>query len=313
MNWIKQGHIFSPKNEYDWMQHYAAQVCSIEFDDFIRIYFTTRSKLNDKGNYETKITFLDCDKENPNKILYTHDSPLLPLGQPGTFDEHGTMMCEILFYENKYWLYYLGWQRSETVPYITTLGLALSNDGINFKKLSEGPIIGLNRFSPFGIAKTSIIIEDNEFKMWYTHYNSWHVNEFHFNRLEYRPTYDIRFASSKNGLDWDFKDHVCISPTHENEALGAPCVRKLDNKYHMWYGYRDNFNKGEKYKMGYAISEDKLNWKRQDNLNIIQSSKQGWDNKMVCYPNVLVLKDNTFMFYSGNGYGKEGFGSAKLN
>lgn len=313
MNWIKQGHIYSPKGEYNWMQHYAAQVCPIEFDNFIRVYFTTRSKLNDKGNYETKITFLDCDKENPNKILYTHSSPLLPLGQPGTFDEHGTMMCEILFHKNKYWLYYLGWQRSETVPYITTLGLALSNDGVSFKKVSEGPIIGLNRFSPFGIAKTSIIVENNKFYMWYSHYNSWHTNqisnEFHTDEIEYRPTYDIRLAKSKNGLDWVLDENVCVSPTHDNEALGAPSVIKLNNKYHMWFGYRDNFNKGEKYKVGYATSEDKINWNRLDQ-NIIKSSNEGWDSEMICYPNILHLNNKLYMFYSGNGYGKEGFGYA---
>ena len=120
MNWTKIGHIFSPKENFNWMDSYASQVCPIEFKDFIRIYFTTRSKLDINGNYETKITFLDCDKENPSKIFYIHNKPLLSLGQPGTFDEHGTMMSEIVFYQNKYWLYYLGWQRSTIVPYITS-------------------------------------------------------------------------------------------------------------------------------------------------------------------------------------------------
>ncbi len=306
MNWLKIGQIFSPKENYDWMYNYAAQVCPIEFENFIRIYFTTRSKLNDKRNYETKITFIDCDKKDPNKILYIHNKPLLSLGKPGSFDEHGTMMSEIIFHENKYWLYYLGWQRSSTVPYITTLGLAISEDGINFNKVSDGPIVGLNRFSPFGVAKTNIIVENNKFNMWYTHYNSWaNIND------NYRPTYNIRFAESDNGLDWNFKEHICIDSIHDNEALGAPCVKKIDNLYHMWYGYRDSFNKGEKYKMGYAVSSDKINWERQDSINVITSSSTGWDSGMVCYPYVLPLKDDTYMFYSGNNYGKEGFGYAK--
>ena len=93
MNWVKKGKIFSPNSNYDWMHHYAAQVSAIELDDSIRIYFTTRSKLNNEGNYETKITFIDCDKEDPSKIIYTHNKPLLSIGNPGTFDEHGTMMC----------------------------------------------------------------------------------------------------------------------------------------------------------------------------------------------------------------------------
>jgi predicted GH43/DUF377 family glycosyl hydrolase len=143
--------------------------------------------------------------------------------------------------------------------------------------------------------------------MWYTHYNSWaNINN------EYRPTYDIRFAKSSDGISWEFDNKICIFPKHDNEVLGAPCVRKINDLYHMWYGYRDNFNKGEKYKMGYAISNDKLDWNRLDN-NIINSSNQGWDSEMVCYPNILTSNNQTMMFYSGNGYGKEGFGYAILN
>ena len=101
MNWIKKKQIFSPNKNFTWMHSYASQVGSIEFNDFIRIYFTTRSELDCDKNYQTKITFLDCDKNDPTKILYLHDKPLLELGPPGTFDEHGTMMSEILFYQNK--------------------------------------------------------------------------------------------------------------------------------------------------------------------------------------------------------------------
>ena len=289
------------------MHSYASQVGSIEFNDFIRIYFTTRSELDCDKNYQTKITFLDCDKNDPTKILYLHDKPLLELGPPGTFDEHGTMMSEILFYQNKYWLYYIGWQQSTVVPYITTLGLATSDDGINFTKISKGPVVGLNMHSPFGVAKVSILIENNQFNMWYTHYNDWaNIGN------EYRPTYDIRFAHSTDGLNWNFDESICISPTHNDEAIGAPCVRKMDNLYHMWYGYRDNFKKGEKYKVGYAISVDKIKWTRQDNTNIIHSSETGWDSEMICYPYILTLENKNLMFYSGNGYGKEGFGYAEI-
>jgi hypothetical protein len=307
MNWKKIGQIFSPKGESNWMNCYASQVCPIEFNNFIRVYFTTRSKLDSKGNYEAKITFIDCDKNNPDKILYIHDKPLLQLGKPGSFDEHGTMMSEILFYENKYWLYYLGWQRSNTVPYITTLGLALSEDGINFQKVSDGPVIGLNQFIPFGVAKSSIIIENGKFNMWYTHYNPWvNINN------QYRPTYDIRFAESDNGLEWSFKKHICLPPSHNSEVLGTPCVKKIGDKYHMWFGYRENFNKGENYKMGYAASYDKINWKRDNSTNVIPTSLKGWDSEMVCYPYILPLKDNIYMFYSGNNYGEQGFGYSKL-
>ncbi len=307
MNWVKQNHIYRPEGTSDWMHHYASQVCPIEFDKFIRLYFTTRSKLDDKGNYETRITFLDCDKEDPSIILYIHDLPLLSLGEPGSFDEHGTMACEVIFYNNKYWLYYIGWQRSSTVPYINTIGLALSEDGINFKKISDGPIIGVSKDTPFGVAKASILIENNQFNMWYSHYTSWVNSEKSF-----RPTYDIRYATSQDGINWKFKDK-CI-PSSENKAVATPCVRKINDKYHMWYGYRaeiDENGKSGSYKIGYALSSNKIDWNLEKDQ--IKISDKGWDSEMICYPSVLMMKDKMFLFYSGNQYGKEGFGYASLN
>lgn len=307
MNWVKQGHIFTPNGEPDWMHHYASQVCPVEFNNFIRIYFTTRSKLNDKGNYETKISFLDCDKEDPTKILYIHNSPLLSLGQPGTFDEHGIMMCEVMFYDNKYWLYYIGWQRSTTVPYINTIGLALSDDGINFKKVSKGPIIGVSKDTPFGVAKASILIEEGKFHMWYGHYTPWIQSGNSF-----RPTYDIRYAVSEDGISWEFKNK-CISSSN-NKAVATPCVRKINNTYHMWFGYRaevDENGKSGPYKIGYAVSSNKTDWEQLEDQ--IYSSETGWDSEMICYPNILQLKNKLYMFYSGNHYGKDGFGYAQTN
>lgn len=320
-NWVRKGKIFSPTGNYPWMNSYASQVCAMEFDDFIRIYFTTRSELDINGNYEARITFLDCEKKNPQKILYVHDKPLLSLGQAGTFDEHGSMMCEILFHDNKYWLYYLGWQRSGTVPYINSLGLALSEDGHNFSKISEGPIIGLNRFVPFGIAKSSILIEDGVFNMWYTHYLPWEKSIIKDSSLigkeNFRPNYDIRLATSTNGMDWKFGER-CLTLSNQNQAIATPCVRKINDAYYMWYGYRDVLDKSGNsgsYKIGCATSVDKMNWKMDFSEHLVCDGNQNdWDTEMQCYPNVLKSKHDDFLylFYSGNHYGRDGFGYAVI-
>lgn len=274
--------------------NFASQPTPIELKDCIRIFYTFRD-----NDGLSRISFIDVDKLDPKKILYKHNTPILELGSPGSFDEHGIMMGEIIYHQNQYWLYYIGWQRSSTVPYITTLGLALSNDCINFEKVSEGPIIGLNKNSPFGIAKISILIEDNEFNMWYTHYNKW-VNIDN----QYRPNYDIRFSKSKDGLHFEFEEEPCI--LIKNKPVGAPCVKKYKDKYQMWFGYRENFNKGDFYKIGTAYSYNKLDWNIGEDLKI--NSNEDWDLEMQCYPNIL----NNYLFYSGNNYGKDGFGFIKI-
>ena len=73
----------------------------------------------------------------------------------------------------------------------------------------------------------------------------------------------------------------------------------------MWYSYR-----GEKYRIGYAESEDGIVWTRKDNESGIGVSSEGWDSEMIDYPVVFKHKDDVYMLYCGNGYGKTGFGLA---
>jgi hypothetical protein len=38
----------------------------------------------------------------------------------------------------------------------------------------------------------------------------------------------------------------------------------------------------------------------------------GWDSEMQAYPSVVVSENQTYLFYNGNEYGKQGFGCAVL-
>ena len=79
----------------------------------------------------------------------------------------------------------------------------------------------------------------------------------------------------------------------------------------MWYSYRGQKNI-ETYRIGYAESSNGVNWTRKDNLVGIDVSADGWDSEMICYPYVFIHNNEIFMVYNGNGYGRSGFGIAKL-
>ena len=309
MDYIKKGLVFKPEGNYDWMHYYAGPLTPVEFDDFIRVYFTTRNKIGEDGIFNSRISFVDCDKNDPTKLLYIHNKPLIEFGLPGTFDEHGTTVCEVLLRDGKYHMYYLGWQRTDTAPYVIRMGLAISDDGVEFTKISDGPVLGLNRFLPYGIGNISILEEDGTFHMWYTHYTAWLKTQ-----KGYRPTYDIRYAHSANGLDWVFGKE-CISGLMHNEAIASPSVKKINGQYHMWYCYRpgvDEMGSSGPYLIGYAVSDNKTDWTRMDETVNIALSATGWDSEMVCYPEILQTNDNLFMFYAGNHYGRDGFGCAVI-
>jgi hypothetical protein len=78
----------------------------------------------------------------------------------------------------------------------------------------------------------------------------------------------------------------------------------------MWYSYRDL---NSTYRIGYAESFDGLKWTRLDDIVRLDLSANGWDNEMICYPFILDHEGSRYMLYNGNGYGRTGFGIAKLN
>ena len=55
-----------------------------------------------------------------------------------------------------------------------------------------------------------------------------------------------------------------------------------------------------------------MTWHRADTLGELLPSGKGWDSEMTCYPWVLELNGKTYLFYSGNYMGRDGFGYAEL-
>ena len=147
--------------------------------------------------------------------------------------------------------------------------------------------------------------------MYYTSGLAWHkIND----RFEH--TYTIRLATSKDGIHWD-RDYINIIEPNDNfECISNPSLLKINNVYHMWFCYKGSVGfrgKGKNsYRIGYASSRDLVNWVRNDRLSGIDLSSSGWDSEMIEYPHVREIENNYYMFYNGNGFGKSGFGYAKL-
>src|SRR5919106_762545 len=131
MRWKKQGLIFKTENHYDWMiSHASLPFADPTNDQRLRIYFSVRDQ---KGRSHPN--FLEVDAKDPQKIIYIHDRPILPLGKLGTFDDNGIMASWLVKYNQKKYLYYIGWNPQVTVSYRLSIGLAISTDGgISFEK-----------------------------------------------------------------------------------------------------------------------------------------------------------------------------------
>src|SRR5262245_13898229 len=153
MKWQKQGLIFSPNNEGGWMKTHAQVPTPLVCEGFIRVYFSSRPEPN-----LSLTTFVDLDLADLKKILRLNSTPILELGKPGTFDEHGIMPSYAVRNGSKVFLYYSGWSRAASVPYTNSTGLAISdNGGETFEKVSKGPILSKSLYDSYSATSPAVL------------------------------------------------------------------------------------------------------------------------------------------------------------
>lgn len=307
MRWIKKGFIYNVDGQSEWAYSHVHKPTPILIDDStLRIYFGVRDTKN-----RTRTTFIDVNPENPHQINYIHDKPCLDLGKIGAFDDSGVNVSSIVKYDDRLYMYYIGWNPSTTVHTRNSIGIAVSNDnGITFERLYDGPILDRNKEEPYYTGTVFVnYSSERGWNMWYTSGTKWEI-------IDGKPEicYHIKYANSENGVDWERNNISCIVPINDFEATARPCVLIEDGIYKMWYSRRDirsfRTKKENGYRAGYAESPDGKSWKRLDELVGIDLSSSGWDSEAIAYPYVYRVNGRKYMLYNGNGFGKTGFGYA---
>lgn len=282
------------------MENYASVPCVQRLaKDNYRVYFSGRDTRN-----RSQIGFFDFCLDNTIKIKTVSKTPILANGNLGSFDESGVMASWILSHDDYLYLYYIGWSLGVTVPFYNSIGLAISVDGgESFNKISKGPIIVKDNFDPFFTGSSCVLIDNDIWRMWYLSCVKWEME----NGLP-KHYYNIKYAESNDGVNWKKTGITCIDfKSTEEYSISRPSVIIEKGVYRMWYSFR-----GESYRIGYADSENGIQWERKDEVVGIDVSESGWDSQMIEYPMVFDSDDGRYMLYNGNGYGLSGIGLAKL-
>jgi hypothetical protein len=304
MAWKKLGRVLHLPPDINRSSAHLQGPVAIALRDRIRIYFAARAR--DGKSYPA---FADVTLDDPTVVIDVHDSPILPPGQLGYFDDDGIMPACAIEVDRAIWLYYSGWNRRVTVPYHNTTGLAKSIDGgTTFVRLFDGPILERTALEPFMAVTPWIMRSGPLWRIWYVSGLGWLDVA---GRLE--PVYGIKYGESVDGILWARPGKLVIPQRHAGEAIARPSVIEVDGVQHMWYCYRDSidFRDGKgSYRIGYACSSDGREWRRADHLAGINYSTEGWDSTMICYPYVLQNQGKLYLFYNGNSFGQTGFGCA---
>lgn len=315
MKWKKLGQILEFEKsafKMDFVSH-SQSPQAVVFDDFIRIYFSTR-KQEPNGMFASHIQFIDVNKDFKT-IFNISDNHVISLGDLGCFDEHGIFPISPVKVDDKIYAYTSGWARRISVSVETGIGLAISNDnGLTFNRYGDGPVLTSSLYEPFLVVDGFVRKFDDKFYMFYIFGQKWCEET-----EEHAPerVYKIGYAISDDGINWT-KAHKCIieDKIDENECQALPTVIKIGKRYHMYFCYRHMIgfrtDKEKGYKLGYAYSDDLINWIRDDDNAGITTTEGSWDSDMMCYPNLFEMDGKIYLLYNGNEFGKHGFGIAEL-
>lgn len=300
MEWEKLGRVFNPQGQSKWVKtHSMLPVADNIGGDLFRIYFSGRDE-----NNISRIGYVVIDITNPCNVLELSKEPIIDIGKLGAYDDNGISPTCIVNHNGRKFFYIMGWNKGSKVRAAEVSGLAISNNGgQTFERYSNSPIIDRTNDEPYTILVVScIIIENGIWRMWYDSADYW-IDET-------LPRYNIKYAESKDGINWIRKGIVSVDyKSPEETRVSRASVYKKGNKYCMWYCYA--IGSGG-YTMGYCESDDGYKFTRMDDKVGIYLSETGWDSEMICYPYIFTHKEETYMLYCGNGYGKTGFGIAKL-
>lgn len=317
MKWIKKGKIFDPTQFKlaNNCHEFAQSPQSIVFDDFVRVYFSTRQKDAVNGMYLSFISYVDFTRDF-SKVIKVSEKTVIELGGLGTFDEHGIFPINLLKHNGKISAYTCGWNRRISVPVETSVGLAYSNDnGETFVKAGDGPVLTSSLNEPVLVGDGFVQVYDNIYHMWYIFGTKWIPKT---NDEPVARVYKIGHATSSDGINWVKEEgrKIISDKLNEDECQALPTVVKIGNRYHMYFCFREatDFRKNPKrsYKLGYAWSDDLKNWTRDDANSGIDVTAGSWDSDMMCYPHLCKVNEKVFLLYNGNEFGKHGFGLAEL-
>ncbi len=302
MKWNKQGLIYAPDKILPWAQKYAFPPLPFFIEpDVLRIYFASCDE-----NMIGRATYVDISAADPSNVLAVSKKPIFDIGEPGAFDENGVVPTTVVKVRDEIWMYYVGYQLGQKVRYYQYQGLAISTDGgETFHRKQKVPVLDRSDAEMLNRCSAHVQFDGEKFRMWYAGGSEWtRSNDKDF------PVYNIKYLESDDGVNWGKQGTTAIDFVGDEHALGKPFVVFADGKYRMFFSMRVRDVKG--YRLGYAESDDCLNWTRKDAEIKMNTSNDGWDSESISYTSLIQYRDDWYMFYNGNNLGETGFGYATL-
>lgn len=300
MKWNKLGQIFQVDSKHPKLLTHAANPLAILLQgDIYRIFYSGRD-----GDNKSSVGYVDIDIISQEVANYP-DNVAFEYGEKDSFYSHGVSIGNMYRQGDKNYILFMAWQIPKDGHWRGDVGqIQLSEDLSNLSLSANNPFMVSDDEDKISLSYPWVMFHEGIYKMWYGSTGTWDAGNGEMLHV-------IKYATSTDGKNWEKQGQAIPSEIGQAQAFSRPTVIIQDGLYHMWYSYRSGT--GQTYRIGYSTSEDGLKWVNHLDNPGINVSENGWDSEMICYPYVFSHKEQTYMLYNGNGYGREGFGLAVLD
>lgn len=266
--------------------------------DVYRIFYSGRDELN-----RSSVGAVDVDIVQ-QKVVTDHYAPFFEHGTNGSFYSDGVSIGNCYEVNGVRYMLFMGWQCPAGEHWRGDIGRLIVSSDLSLSLESNDPFISRDYIDPISLSYPWVEPNpDSGFEMWYGSTLTWDAGNGEM-------LHPIRHAKSNDGNLWNRTSKLSLPyQLGVAQAFSRPTViRNTDGSLEMWFSFRSG--SGETYRIGYAKSENGINWTLDLNSSGIQVSNSGWDSEMIEYPFVFDHLGLRYMLYNGNSYGKSGFGLA---
>lgn len=300
--WRKLGLLYCPSesNRHPKLLSHAANPLPFQInDDLYRIYFSGRDIDN-----QSSVGAIDIDIVN-RKIIKEYHQPFFEHGLESSFYSAGVSIGNCYQVNDLTYMLFMGWQNPKEGHWRGDIGRLIVKSDLSLELESETPFMESDSVDPISLSYPWVTKnERGDYSMWYGSTTLWNAGNNEMLHI-------INYASSSDGNNWNREGLAVPYELGKAQAFSRPTiVGNLEAGFEMWFSFRSG--SGEKYRIGYALSQDGKKWELALDDVGIDVSLDGWDSDMIEYPFVFDHKNQRYMLYNGNGYGKTGFGLAVL-
>lgn len=225
--------------------------------------------------------FYATSTDGLNWIPYSM-APVMWPGPFGSWDSGNISPGPVIKKNDQYIMYYKGF----TDQYSSwSIGMAVSNDGVNWVKHGSPVVMGDVNSWDSKIVATSIVSNGDEYLLYYVGKSN-------------STNYKVGLAKSIDGVNWvKHSQNPILTPTNSWEGTGIhwPSVVKEGNNFLMTYGNGDAYISG----FGLAYSEDGINWIKDENNPVFTTSNTINNYSRILYPTLINDNSEFRIYYTG--------------